>query len=308
VRDTVRERSIRKAVVFSSSMAQYVDAIPDLRVVVDFVDVDSEKWGEYARSRAWPMSSIYERERARLCDYERAVARRATASVFVTPAEADLFRRLAPECAARVVHARNGVDTVHFSPDASRPSPYAIDEEPIVFTGAMDYWPNVDAVSWFAREAFPAIRAQRPRARFYVVGMQPSPIVQALARAPAVVVTGTVPDVRPYLQHARVVVAPLRVARGIQNKVLEAMAMARPVVVSGGAASGISAVRGVEMAVADGASEFVRQTLALFDGGSAAAMGAAARARVMADYDWTANLAPFADLLEASRERRACAG
>jgi sugar transferase (PEP-CTERM/EpsH1 system associated) len=285
-------------------MAQYVEGLPALRVVVDFVDVDSAKWAQYARTRRWPLSSIYRREARALLACERAVAARAAASVFVTPAEADCFRALAPECAARVVHACNGVDTRHFAPAPERASPYG-DDEPIVFTGAMDYWPNVDAVCWFAREALPAIAAQRPKARFYVVGMRPTAAVQALARDPRVVVTGRVDDVRPWLQHARVVVAPLRVARGVQNKVLEAMAMARPVVVSGSAAGALSAVAGAEVAVADQTADFVRETLALFDGARASSMGAAARSRVIADYDWAVNLLPIARLLDghdAARE------
>ncbi len=227
VNDVVREQRIGKAVVFSSAMAQYVSGSGNLRVVVDFVDVDSAKWSQYGKSRRWPLSTVFEREGQRLLAFERAVSRSTSASVFVTPAEAELFRSLAPECAARVHCAQNGVDTDFFSPSPAVPCPYGPDEEPIVFTGAMDYWPNVDAVCWFVNEVLPAIVAQRPRARFHIVGMNPTAVVQALAAEGRVVVTGSVPDVRPYLQHARVVVAPLRVARGIQNKVLEAMAMGR---------------------------------------------------------------------------------
>ena len=188
--------------------------------------MDSAKWSQYANSRSWPLSAIFKREGARLLAFERAVANGTEASVFVTPAEAQLFRTLAPECSTRVHHAQNGVDTDYFSPAHELPNPFATDEDAIVFTGAMDYWPNVDAVTWFARDVLPTIATQRPRARFYIVGIAPTPAVQALAQDPRVVVTGRVPDVRPYLKHARVVVAPLRVARGIQNKVLEAMAMA----------------------------------------------------------------------------------
>ena len=305
---TVRARGIRRAVVFSSAMAQYVTALTELRVVVDFVDVDSAKWEEYGRTRRWPLSGLFRREGDRLLAYERAVARRADASVFVTAAEADLFRRKAPECAARVWSVHNGVDTAYFAPGVSHASPFASDEDAVVFTGAMDYWPNIDAVCWFARQALPAIQAARPRARFYVVGMQPAPTVQALARLPGVTVTGRVPDVRPYLAHARVVVAPLRVARGIQNKVLEAMAMARPVVASSCAAEGLSAVPGTEIAVADDAPAFAQAVLAAMAPDQATALGTAARARVVADYDWAANLAPFARLIEDGGAARARAG
>jgi len=279
--------------------------LPDLRAVVDFVDVDSAKWNQYAQSRQWPLSAIFKREGARLLAFDRAVANAAAASVFVTSAEAQLFRTLAPECATRVHYAQNGVDTEYFSPLHKLPNPFRVDEDTIVFTGAMDYWPNIDAVNWFAQEAFPEIVARHPRARFYIVGSQPAPVVQALARDARVVVTGRVPDVRPYLRHARVVVAPLRVARGIQNKVLEAMAMARPVVVSAAAARALSGVPGIDFEVAEDVPDLVRHTLALMDIQRGAALGKAARERVLADYDWTTNLTPFDTLLRGHGETRA---
>jgi glycosyltransferase involved in cell wall biosynthesis len=162
----------------------------------------------------------------------------------------------------------------------------------------MDYWPNIDAVNWFATEVLPSILAMQPEARFYIVGMNPAPAVRALGSRQGVVVTGTVPDVRPYLQHAAVVVAPLRVARGVQSKVLEAMAMARPVVVSSTAVSGVSGVPGRELEVAGTAEEFVRKVLALVDAGRGTEIGTAARARIRADYSWERNLAMFDRLLD----------
>ena len=308
IEGVLRDHRIGKAVVFSSAMAQYLTHRGDLRLVVDFVDVDSAKWEQYGRSRPWPWKSIYGREGRRLLAFERGVASSAHASIFVTQAESDLFRNLAPECASRVHCAQNGVDTDYFSPDPSRANPFAAGEDAIVFTGAMDYWPNIDAVTWFAHEVLPAIAAERPSARFYVVGMHPSAAVMALDRDPHVTVTGLVPDVRPYLQHARVVVAPLRVARGIQNKVLEGMAMSRPVVVSAAAAHGISAVPGADFEVARDAAEFARKAVAAMDETRGRSMGAAARARVAATYSWTANLAPFAVLLDHGQTQRSGAG
>src|SRR4030095_16254480 len=261
----VREHAISKAIVFSSAMAQYVLAQRGLRLVVDFVDVDSAKWDQYGRSRRWPLATIYGREGRRLLAFERVVAARAQASVFVTEAEAGMFCKLAPECAPTVHYAQNGVDTDYFAPDPKRTDPFAPTEEAIVFTGAMDYWPNIDAVTWFASEVMPLIVAKRPNARFYVVGMQPAPAVMALDRDPNITVTGLVPDTRPYLQYARVIVAPLRIARGIQNKVLEGMAMGRPVVVSAGAAEGIQATHGIDFEVASDAEEFARKSLAVMD-------------------------------------------
>ncbi len=300
VKNLLREHKVRRVVVFSSAMAQYVTSIDGLRVVVDFVDVDSAKWNQFALTRSWPMSAVFAREGQKLLDFERAVARSTDASVFVTRREADLFRKLAPDCADRVSHAAMGVDSEFFSPHQALASPYAVDEEPIVFTGAMDYWPNVDAVCWFVQESFPAIVAARPSVRFYIVGMNPSPAVQALTRDARVVVTGRVTDVRPYLRYARVVIAPIRIARGVQSKVLEAMSMARPVVVSTIAAGAISGEPGLDFEVAESAQDFARKTIDLLNNSHGAAIGRSARDRVMADYRWATNLEPFARLLSSA--------
>ncbi|MDP1605282.1 MAG: TIGR03087 family PEP-CTERM/XrtA system glycosyltransferase [Rhodocyclaceae bacterium] len=210
---------IDTAVIFSSVMADYLPDMARLPTLVDFVDMDSAKWRQYATMHRWPLSWLYRREGERLLSFERDVAARARHAFFVTEAECDLFRSAAPECAGRVDAMCNGVDAEFFSPDHALASPYRDDEIPIVFTGATDYWPNVDAVVWFAGEVLPRLRARHPAVRFYIVGRSPDPAVQALA-SEGIVVTGTVDDVRPYLAHAAVVVAPLRIARGIQNKVL----------------------------------------------------------------------------------------
>lgn len=289
VRETVERERIDAVIVFSSSMAQYAEGL-GVPVLVDFVDVDSAKWTEYAPAHRWPLSWLYRREGERLLAYERSVAARAERSYFVTDKETALFAGLAPECAARCETLGNGVDAEYFAPDAARASPFAPDETPLVFTGAMDYWPNVDAVCWFAREMLPALRERWPGVRLHIVGRQPAPAVRALV-GPAVSVSGTVPDVRPYLQHARVVVAPLRLARGLQNKVLEAMAMARPVVTAAACAEAIDARVGFELAAARSAGDFVREIDALLaDAPRAQALGAAARRCVQQRYSWAARL------------------
>ena len=290
VEQTVRDQNIRTIVVYSSAMAQYVPAIPGLRVLTDFVDVDSAKWSQYADKKSWPMSWVYRREGKRLLEFERQVAERSAASFFVTEAEVALFRSLLPACPAVVDAVCNGVDHAFFSPEVVFPSPYPADEIPVVFTGAMDYWPNVDAVKWFATDILPALREKQPGVRFYIVGMRPAAAVRDLA-GDHVVVTGTVPDVRPYLLHARVVVAPLRVARGVQNKVLEAMAMARPVVVAQACAGGIDAAPGTHFETAADPAGFVDRIMALLqDAPRADIMGRAARDRVIARYSWHAHL------------------
>ena len=287
---TVAEHGIDTAVIFSSAMSQYVDGLPRLRLLADLVDVDSAKWAAYADARRWPMSWLYRREARRLLAHERRVVQQAERSFFSTEKECELFRRLAPDCAASVEALGNGVDAGYFRPDAGRASPFAAGSVPLVFTGAMDYWPNVDAVVWFVREVLPGLRATWPKVHFHIVGRNPAAAVKALASS-HVTVTGTVPDVRPYLQHAAVVVAPLRLARGIQNKVLEAMAMARPVVASADCAASIEAVPGDELiAAADGAAFVHEIALLLADADRAGAVGAAGRRRVVADYSWPARL------------------
>jgi len=299
VRRAVEQHGIQKAVVFSAAMEQYVGDIRGLHVVLDFVDVDSAKWTDYSVRHSWPSSFVYRREGAKLQAYERQAAERSAASVFVTRGEADLFLRQAPGFDSRVHVVENGVNTDYFAARAERPSPYTASETPVVFTGAMDYWPNIDAVAWFASEVLPRIVVARPDARFYIVGMNPAPTVMALASPPNIVVTGAVADIRPYVQHAAVVVAPLRVARGIQNKILEAMAMGRPVVVSKSASAGVSGTPGHDFEVADSAEEFAQKVLASLDPDRGNSIGSAARARILADYSWERNLKIFDRLLDS---------
>ena len=292
VRDTVRRQHIDAAVIFSSSMAQYADGM-GLPMLVDFVDVDSAKWTEYAGHHRWPMSWLYQREGRELLAYERTLAGRAARSFFVTEKETALFRSMAPESAGNCEAMCNGVDAEYFSPDLSRPSPFALDEVPLVFTGAMDYWPNIDAVTWFANDILPRLRARWPALRLHIAGRNPTPAVRGLA-GPAVSVTGTVPDMRPYLQHAAVVVAPLRLARGIQNKILEAMAMGRPVVAASECTAAIAAEPGIELICAEDADAFVREVDALLcEPARAAAIGAAGRRCVQRNYSWDAHLSAF---------------
>jgi sugar transferase (PEP-CTERM/EpsH1 system associated) len=299
VDDTVAKHKIERVLVFSSAMAQYTDPYRSARRVVDFCDVDSDKWRQYAEQKSWPMNWLYRHEARQLLAYERKVARECDASLFVSAPEADLFKALAPESAAKIGFFNNGVDTDYFSPERSYASPYQAGERAVVFTGAMDYWPNIDAVQWFAAEVFPQLRARFADARFYIVGARPAAAVQALAQLPGVVVTGTVPDVRPYIAHAAVAVAPLRIARGIQNKVLEAMAMATPVVVSPQALEGIEAIPGTDLLLAPDAAAFVANVAALLTE-TDRSIGRVARAKVEQLYSWPSNLARIEARLECN--------
>ncbi len=291
-----REQRFDAIVVFSSTMAQYALQLRELAgpvpMLVDFVDVDSAKWSDYAKSRRWPMSWLYRREGQALLDYERRVADQARCSFFVTDSEKALFQRLSGTT-ARVEALCNGVDSGYFAPLPLQPSPFDADELPLVFTGAMDYWPNVDAVQWFVAQVLPELRRRWPKLRFSIVGRAPTPAVLALA-GEAVRVTGTVPDVRPYLQHAVAVVAPLRLARGVQNKILEAMAVGRPVVAARSCVEALDAngvVPGQDLLSADDATDYVDLVHALLCAPARAqAIGQQARERVLRQFSWQAHL------------------
>lgn len=292
VRHLLATRPIGCIMAYSVQMAQFVPETADTpRFVMDFVDVDSAKFESYARTGNVVMRSVYAREARLLAAYEAAIARRAATGLFVSEAEAALFRDRSGLGSDRIRALCNGVDLAYFDPSLPHVRPDAPNPL-IVFTGQMDYRPNVEAVTGFARDVMPLIRAVRPDAHFAIVGRRPDPAVSALAAVPGIIVTGEVPDVRGWLSAADVVVAPLGIARGVQNKVLEAMAMACPVVASPAAFEGIDARAGAELIVADGSAAQADAVLALLDDPARGVqMGTAARARIEADYGWAARLA-----------------
>jgi sugar transferase (PEP-CTERM/EpsH1 system associated) len=302
VRQIANSEKLDASVVFSSPMAQYAMQLPELPMLVDFVDLDSAKWTDYAPNHAWPMSWLYRREGAKLLAFEQAVTERAEASFFVTDKEVALFRQQSPACTRPVQALCNGVDAEYYSPDPARLSPFPAEQVPLVFTGAMDYWPNADAVIWFAGEVLPQLRRDWPNVHFHIVGRSPTPAVLALA-SDCVSVSGTVPDVRPYLQHAAVVVAPLRLARGIQNKILEAMAMARPVVASSACVDAIDGEAGSDLLSALESGDFVRAVARLLSESSMAdRVGVAGRNCVLRNYSWDAHLAGIDHHLDRQRQ------
>jgi len=279
--------------VFSSQMAQYLPSRPRQRVVMDFVDMDSAKFAAYARSSKGLQGWMMGREARLLLQHERQVAARADVSLFVSEAEAALFRERTG--AQRVHVVENGIDTERFDPAAQFRRIDATDPL-IVFTGQMDYRPNIEGVTWFVETMWPHIRIRHPEARFAIVGRNPTEAVHALAKHPRVMVTGEVADVRGWLAAASVVVAPLKLARGIQNKILEGMAMARPVVASSAAAKGIDHQGAIKVGGTVGEiSEAVIELLS--DPRKAAELGEAARRRVHERYSWDACLAPLDSLL-----------
>jgi sugar transferase (PEP-CTERM/EpsH1 system associated) len=299
VERTVREEALDAVLVFSSSMASYVEGV-DLPCVMDFCDVDSDKWRQYAARAPWPLRPVYALEARRLRQFEMRVLRRCSAATLVTERERALWSDLPADLFAKVHVIPNGVDLDYFAP-ATAPRAAAGMPPAIVFTGAMDYYANVDAVVFFAEEVLPRVRAAVPEARFTIVGNRPTPRVQALARRPGVEVTGFVADTRPYYAGAAVCVVPLRIARGIQNKLLEAMAMGRPVVASPAAAAGLGARSGDEVRVADGAAAMAAAVVDLLrDPQRATAMGDAARRFVEREYVWERAMDRLEQLLASS--------
>jgi len=303
-------RTVKPEVIFvcSSNMAPYIlhQRGAERVCLVDLTDVDSEKWRAYAGKGSPPMRWIHTREWARTAQLEARIARECDWSIFVSPQEAALFASLQPAHSAKIRSVSNGVDHVYFAPMPCE-SPFATDRENFVFTGTMDYPPNIDAVQWFATTILPIIRRRAPQAQFHIVGASPTEAVKALAAIEGVLVTGRVPDIRPYVAHATAAVAPLRIARGIQNKVLEAMAMARPVVVTPDALEGIAASPGREVLLADTEDAFAKACLEAA-GPIGKTIGQAARQRVLRDYVWAERLLGFDALLDISRGNHAGKG
>jgi sugar transferase (PEP-CTERM/EpsH1 system associated) len=295
---------VQRLFVYSSPMAQYVTGkkYASIRRVVDFVDVDSDKWRQYALRKSWPLSWLYRREGERLLGFESCVAQTFDASIFVSAAEADLFRRLAPEAAERVCFMDNGVDFTYFSPEHEYENPYGEQSDVLVFTGAMDYWANIDAVRWFALEVFPQVRQTIPSARFVIVGSRPTRDVLQLASLPGVSVTGAVVDIRPYLAHARAAVAPLRIARGVQNKVLEAMAMAKPVLATPSAVEGIEYDNPAGLQVSDSEHQLAEMAIRLLQQDRLQPLRAS-REWVCQRYDWDINLGRMHELFEGMSDQ-----
>ncbi len=230
----LHQHAIHKVVIFSSSMAQYIfDRHSHLHTLMNFVDMDSDKWQQYSQNKHGLSRYIYRREHRQLQRYETKIAIQANVSCFVTHAEACAFKRhVSRDIHNKIKVLENGIDHHFFNPIQNIPlhEPYPLEQDNyLVFTGVMDYWANVDAVSWFVRHVWQKVLRQQPNAKFYIVGSHPTAQVKRLSKVTGVIVTGKVHDVRPYLKHAKAVVAPMQIACGVQNKVLEAMAMQKPI-------------------------------------------------------------------------------
>ena len=281
VRKAISLRSYDRIFVYCSAMARYVQSVDFIPMVMDLVDVDSDKWVQYADYVKFPFSAVYRREARTLQAYERAACEKASCVLVTTEREAQLARQVAP--AARVEVLPNGVDTQYFAPnpEAAPPGPS------VIFTGDMSYFPNQEAVIFFARQVLPLVRLEVEDARFLIVGRNPGRKVRELQRIEGVEVTGFVPDVRTWLGKSRVAVAPFTIATGIQNKILEAMAYGLPVVATPRAAQGLSPRVADLVHKGNSAEELASKVIALVrDSGLARGVGLDGRRRVTEDHNW----------------------
>jgi sugar transferase (PEP-CTERM/EpsH1 system associated) len=302
VHKALTERAYDCIFVYCSAMTQYVESIEGVPIVTDLVDVDSDKWTQYATFTKFPFSAVYRREGRTLERYERRVCEKSVAVVVTTEREARLVRKISPE--ANVHAIPNGVDSEFFSPLAVPPNASV---PAIGFTGDMSYFPNQEAVTCFASKVLPLIRQSVAEARFLIVGRSPSPGIQALTRIPGVEVTGFVPDVRTHLARMRVSVAPFSIAAGIQNKILEAMSYELPVVATSRAVQGLTPAAAQAVEIADTPEQMAAAIVGLLRNPELAReKGRQSRWIIASEYNWHQSLHKLMQVLEnhAGKEAR----
>lgn len=300
---TIVDQQIEVIICSSSSMAEYVFRSPICqgatrhprpKIIMDFMDLDSDKWRQYAEQKSGPMKLIYQREAKLLSRYENRVYERFDASFFISEEEVRLFLNGRTNN-GKLSAIGNGIDTDFFQPTPVR----EINDDPILlFTGVMDYLPNVDAVEWFVNDIWPDIIQAYPKAQFYIAGMNPNDKVKKLTQQPGVIVTGKVDDIREYYAKADIFVAPLRLARGVQNKVLQAFACALPAVSTSIGNEGIGAKDGEQILIGDSASDFRKHVLNLIDNkNSMQDLSTKGRELVMREFSWEGCLGKMENLL-----------
>jgi sugar transferase (PEP-CTERM/EpsH1 system associated) len=285
-------------ICFSSPVAEYVfksaKKMEDLAdtLIMDFCDLDSDKWNQYAGKKTFPLNLLYRTEARRLLAFEKKINRKFHRSVFISGNEADLFRAQNPE-AKNIDIIPNGVDHAYFNPENAMAS--SEDSLPVVaFFGAMDYYANVDGALWFADKILPLIKKEIPDTLFYIVGSNPDPKLKALTSDPGIKVTGFVEDIREYYFRARVCVIPLRIARGVQNKVLEAMSMSKAVVTTSPAVQGIEVYDDALLKIENDPDRFAAQVIHLLqDEPLRKKMGQAARRHIIENFNWDTNIGSF---------------
>ena len=303
VSGNVAKHHIQKAFIYSACMAQYVlkESIKDIYKIMQFADIDSDKWRQFACSQNAIMNKIYLREHRMLFAYEKYVAEQFNLSCFISDAEVSLFKSMiSANIHKKIKTLSNGIDSQFFSnaAQANLTEEYDLKSDNyVVFTGAMDYLPNVETVSWFIQHVWLEVINAIPNGKFYIVGSSPLKRVLNLAKYPGVIVTGRVDDIRPYLSNAKAAVAPMQMGRGIQNKILEAMAMELPVLTTKLGAEGLEDYTSKSLYITDAKEEmrqWVKEKLC-----NPPTLATESRQWLLQHYSWNAKLSPLLDFLQA---------
>lgn len=300
VQHKLREQKMDCVIVHCAFVAQYVIGWEGGLRWLDYGDLDSGKWAEYGEHRAFPLALGYRLEAKKLRKYETTLAGRFHQCTVTTQGELDMYASLGASTPCGIIP--NGVDASYFSRPVQGPENSRV----IAFLGRMDYYPNIDGILYFTQDILPIIQKSIPDATLRVIGSNPSLRIRELAHIPGVTVTGHVPDVRPFLADAAVAIAPLRLARGTQNKILESMAMGIPVVATPQAAKGISAIAGKHLLVADGPEAFAKQVIdALQTRELRRSLSEAARKQVELTHHWPSSMKILDEVLGQVFSRRA---
>lgn len=301
--DALQTQTIDLVLCTSSSMAEYIFRSKPLAqdskrrplLIMDFMDLDSDKWRQYAQMKHFPVNLIYKRESLLLAEYEKKIHAHFDASLFISQNEIDLFLKTTPDL-NRLHEIGNGIDTSSFSPSSS-PKP---EKGPIfLFTGVMDYLPNEDAVCWFVDEAWSLVKQKHPDAEFYIAGMSPSTKVQALSAQPDVHVTGFVDDITEYFDRAHIFIAPFRLARGVQNKVLQAFACGLPTITTSSGCEGIEAIDNKHVLIAEDMEQVVEAIDALIESQELRETLSRESAQLIeAQFSWGSKLAKLEQIIQ----------
>jgi sugar transferase (PEP-CTERM/EpsH1 system associated) len=292
IRTLVREERFDLIFVHCSSVAQYVENVRGVPKILDFGDMDSQKWLEYAQAKPFPLSLGYRLEGWKMERAEKRLARKFDICTATTRAEWETLEGY--RTGVPTDWFPNGVDHEFFKPTAE---PY--DPKTISFIGRMDYYPNQECMIDFCRSTLPLLQARRPGTRLLIVGADPSPAVRRLGDLPGVTVTGSVLDVRPYVRNSVAMIAPLSIARGTQNKILEAMAMGVPVITSRVAAGGVDAQDGHHFVVCDSRDDYVHAISRLMDSpAERGRLAVAGRERMLSHHAWDRSMQRMDKIIE----------